>query len=75
MKKISILIILLGIWAILATWGKAYATDDPMSAAGISRFIGKPDVPDFTLEDLEGNPIKLEDFRDKIVLLFFWTTW
>ena len=75
MKKGFILIILLGIWAILAPWDKVYAIDDPMSASGVSRFVEKPEAPDFTLVDLEGNPIKLEDFRNKIVLIFFWTTW
>ena len=28
----------------------------------------------FTLEDLEGNTVSLEDYRGKIVLLNFWTT-
>ena len=33
-------------------------------------------APDFTLQDTQGNKIKLADYRDKQpVLLFFWTTW
>lgn len=32
-------------------------------------------APDFTLEDLQGNKIKLSDYRGKIVFLNFWATW
>lgn len=32
-------------------------------------------APDFTLSDLEGNRVKLEDYRGKVVLLNFWGTW
>jgi peroxiredoxin len=31
--------------------------------------------PDFTLRDLSGNDVSLEDFRGKVVLLEFWATW
>ena len=32
-------------------------------------------APNFTLEDLEGNIVKLEDYRGKGVLLNFWATY
>ena len=32
-------------------------------------------APDFELEDLEGNMVKLSDFRDKKVIINFWATW
>jgi len=32
-------------------------------------------APDFTLNDASGNPIRLKDFRGKVVLLNFWATW
>jgi thiol-disulfide isomerase/thioredoxin len=34
------------------------------------------DVPDFTLETVDGRPVSLSDFKDKSpVLLMFWATW
>jgi peroxiredoxin len=35
---------------------------------------GEP-APDFVLNDLNGNPIRLSDFLGKIVILEFWATW
>ena len=35
---------------------------------------GKP-VPDFSATDLDGNPISLQDYRGKVVLLDFWAVW
>jgi thiol-disulfide isomerase/thioredoxin len=32
-------------------------------------------APDFTLTDMRGAPVKLSDFRGKVVLLNFWATW
>ena len=36
--------------------------------------IGKP-VTDFSATDLDGNPISLQDYRGKVVLLDFWAVW
>lgn len=36
--------------------------------------VGKP-APDFSLIDIDGNPISLKDYRGKVVLLYFWATW
>jgi cytochrome oxidase Cu insertion factor (SCO1/SenC/PrrC family) len=32
-------------------------------------------APAFALPSLDGNTVRLEDFRGKVVLLFFWATW
>ena len=32
-------------------------------------------APDFVLEDMDGKPYTLEDFRGKVVLVNFWATW
>ena len=31
--------------------------------------------PDFSATDLDGNPISLQDYRGKVVLLDFWAVW
>jgi len=36
--------------------------------------VGSP-VPEIDGEDLDGKPLKLSDFRGKVVLLDFWGTW
>ncbi len=41
------------------------------------RLVGEP-APDFTLNDLDGRPHRLSDYRGRIVLLAFWSaecTW
>ncbi|MDE2886998.1 MAG: TlpA disulfide reductase family protein [Gemmatimonadota bacterium] len=35
---------------------------------------GRP-APDFTLRDLDGQPVSLSQFRGKVVLLDFWASW
>ena len=32
-------------------------------------------APDFTMYDLEGNPVKLSDFEGKPAILNFWASW
>jgi cytochrome oxidase Cu insertion factor (SCO1/SenC/PrrC family) len=32
-------------------------------------------APEFSLPDLDGKTVRLEDFRGKTLLLFFWATW
>jgi len=50
------------------------AKEHRLKAEPLLALIGKP-VPDFSATDLEGNPISLEDYRGKIVLLDFRATW
>jgi cytochrome c biogenesis protein CcmG/thiol:disulfide interchange protein DsbE len=37
--------------------------------------ISAPRVPDFELQDLDGNPMRLSQFRGHPVIVDFWATW
>jgi len=50
--------------------GDKYAKIEP--SPGIP--IGS-EAPDFTAEDREGKPVKLSDYKGKVVVLDFWATW
>jgi peroxiredoxin len=60
--------------AILITSGPAGAAD-PLAAMRVVLTERGKEVPDFTLPDPEGNHVGLRDFRGKVVLLTFFTTW
>jgi thiol-disulfide isomerase/thioredoxin len=55
--------------------GKAGADDHFMDALGIMRFDEKIEVSGFSLKNLDGRDIGLNDYRGKIVFLNFWATW
>jgi peroxiredoxin len=41
----------------------------------VEKSRGVWEAPDFTVKDLEGNEVRLSDFRGKLVVLNFWATW
>ncbi len=73
--KVFLILIIFGIGALFALSGSLYSTTDPLAAAGVVKIKGKISAPGFMIKDLTGNPVNLEDFRGKVVLLDFWTTW
>ncbi len=58
----------------LALVGAACAAQENDGAAAAGEEQGDP-APDFTLPDLEGNPVTLSDYRGKAVIIDFWATW
>jgi thiol:disulfide interchange protein DsbD len=64
-KKIAaVILIIMGIYFIV------------ISGVGSDAFAQKLNyAPDFTLKDLEGREVSLYDFKDKPLILFFWTSW
>lgn len=56
------------------TTPNSMATDTPASALPPAPIPEHPS-PDFTLPDLEGNQVRLSDFRGQVVLINFWATW
>ena len=74
-KRAYFILMVFGGMMILVSLNPLYAADDYLAAAGIIQGLGKMTAPVFELEDLEGNQVKLEDFRGNIVLIDFWATW
>lgn len=50
------------------------STGAPSSRLGQAVRVGSP-APDFTLPNLDGDPLSLSMFRGDVVLINFWTTW
>jgi cytochrome oxidase Cu insertion factor (SCO1/SenC/PrrC family) len=60
---------------IFVFWNPSGAVGDPIKAFGAVKFNKGTFAPDFSIENLAGDRVKLEDFRGKVVLLDFWATW
>lgn len=47
-----------------------------LSQLGISTNVSQPEeAPDFILEEIGADKVKLSDFRGKPIVLIFWTSW
>jgi thiol-disulfide isomerase/thioredoxin len=60
----------------LASVAKGELVADPNTGAPkyLSPFVGKP-APQFTLQNLQGQKVSLENYKGKAVLVNFWATW
>ncbi len=69
MMRLKMRAVVLSIVAVLLVFSFA-----PNSSFAIC--MKKGDVaPEFVLSDIDGNIVKLSDYRGKVVLLTFWATW
>lgn len=74
-KKIILSLFVSGIVAVLLPFSSNALSENPLSAADFLDFKENNAAPDFILKDLEDNSIRLDAFQEKVVLLYFWTTW
>ena len=58
----------------LLTAGSAGAAPD-FASLQVQPYQPPKPAPAFSLPSLDGRTIRLEDFRGKVLLLFFWATW
>ena len=87
-KKVTVVVLLLafamllvGAWVLYDYLGENITADrlatqpatDPTGVATEESTL--PMAPDFTVYDLEGNPVSLSDFRGKPVVVNFWASW
>ncbi len=61
------------VWLLIVALGAALLTGCAASPNGRLK-VGEA-APDFVLQDLEGNEVRLSDFAGRPVLLNFWNTW
>ncbi len=52
-----------------------WAVQQSFENMGITKPRTEKPAPDFSLQDIKGNKVSLEDFRGKSILLNFWATW
>lgn len=58
----------------LLTAGNVGAAPD-FASLQVQPYQPSKPAPAFSLPSLDGRTVRLEDFRGKVVLLFFWATW
>lgn len=74
----SIKLILFPFIALLITfapWLMPVAGAEPELPPGFQRFKDNIKAPEFSIQDTNQSKVSLSDYRGKVVLVFFWTTW
>ena len=69
------LILTLTLLMSLPLFAQNTAEEDPDVQYGSELLKKGTPVPDFTLNDVNGKPVSISDFRGKKVVLVFWASW
>lgn len=70
----SLLLAAVGVYA-LTRVAPAFLEKVERGAVRSQSVPGSSPAPDFVLDDVKGGAVRLSDFRGRIVLLYFWTSW
>jgi cytochrome oxidase Cu insertion factor (SCO1/SenC/PrrC family) len=65
----------LALAAVLVLTTAARAAGPDFASLGFQPYDPPKPAPLFALPDLDGKTTRLEDFRGKVLLLFYWATW
>lgn len=63
---------------LLPAWGTAAAEPPPLAGVFAERFTllePRESAPETAFRDRDGDPVRLSDFRGRVVLVNFWATW
>ena len=72
--KTRVVVAFVALAAVLLT-GRVAPAEDPVAALSLVRPKPAKDAPDFQLRTPDDRPIRLGDFKGKVVFLNFWATW
>jgi thiol-disulfide isomerase/thioredoxin len=71
LKKLTFVVGLLAIIFVLPACSGAQSEAEALPVAPVENAL----APDFELTDMQGNAVRLNDYRGKVVLVNFWATW
>lgn len=77
MKRWSVTTLIAGLLVLGLANSHRAAADDVTDFEALNLFLFPESIalPDVSLPDMDGNPVPLLSFRDRVLILNFWTTW